>query len=67
MFRYNACCDPYTAGWVETTDQLVPYLSVVIFKTTPGVAGLYVSGNASSIVLFVSIKKSYSGTVSEAL
>jgi len=54
MFRYNACCDPYTAGWVETTDQLVPYLSVIIFKSTPGVAGLYVSGAFSGTLSTVS-------------
>ena len=37
------CCDPYKAGWVDSTDQLVPYLTTIIFKKSPGLAGLYVS------------------------
>lgn len=48
------CCDPYKAGWVEASDQLVPYLAVNIFVSTPGLAGLYVSGAFSGTLSTVS-------------
>ena len=44
LFKYYECCDPYKAGWIDATDQMVPYLTAIIFKSTPGVAGIYVSG-----------------------
>ena len=44
LYKYNSCCDPLKAGWVETTDQLVPYMAIEMFQDYPGVAGLYISG-----------------------
>ena len=44
LYRFNNCCDPLQAGWIESTDQLVPYLAVEQFQNFPGVAGLYISG-----------------------
>jgi len=54
LFKYNECCDPHKAGWVDSTDQLVPYLAVTVFKASPGVAGLYVSGAFSGTLSTVS-------------
>ena len=54
LYKYNECCDPFTAGWVSTTDQLVPYLAIDIFSAVPGVAGLYVSGIFSGTLSTVS-------------
>ena len=44
LYRYNTCCDPLKAGWLESTDQLVPYLVIEQFQKFPGVAGLYIAG-----------------------
>ena len=44
LYRYNSCCDPVQAGWLSSTDQMVPYLAVEIFQEWPGVAGMYIAG-----------------------
>ena len=44
LYKYNACCDPLRAGYLDSTDQLVPYLAVNLFHDWPGVAGLYIAG-----------------------
>ena len=44
LYRFNSCCDPLQAGWLTSTDQLVPYLAIEQFQDFPGVAGLYISG-----------------------
>jgi len=44
LYRFYACCDPLKAGWVESSDQLVPYLAIEQFQDYPGVAGLYIAG-----------------------
>ena len=44
LYMYNACCDPLRAGYLDSTDQLVPYLAVNLFHDWPGVAGLYIAG-----------------------
>ena len=36
MFAKYECCDPLTAGWVDTKDQLVPYYAIEIFENVPG-------------------------------
>ena len=54
MTPTHECCDPYKAGWVDSVDQLVPYLAVNIFKATPGAAGLYISGAFSGTLSTVS-------------
>ena len=33
---WKVCCNPYLVGWIDTTDQMLPYLAVQIFKATPG-------------------------------
>ena len=42
MYAFYECCDPLSAGWVSTKDQLVPYLAVDIFRNQPGAASLFV-------------------------
>lgn len=41
MFAYYAQCDPYTAGWVNASDQLMPYFVMEILHQYPGLAGAY--------------------------
>merc|ERR1712226_1527782 len=43
MFAYFSKCDPYEIGWVEKSDQLIPYLVTEIFDDLPGLAGLYIA------------------------
>jgi len=54
LFKYNECCNPYKAGWVDASDQLVPYLTAIIFENTPGIAGIYVSAAFSGTLSTVS-------------
>ena len=54
LYKYYECCNPYKAGWVGSTDQLVPYLTTVIFENAPGAAGLYVSAAFSGTLSSVS-------------
>lgn len=43
-FAYFEHCDPLTAGWINATDQIIPYLSLYLFSENyPGVAGIYMS------------------------
>nr|CAB3266303.1 sodium-coupled monocarboxylate transporter 1 [Phallusia mammillata] len=53
MYAYYAECDPYTAGWVTSSDQLTPYLVMDILSKFPGLPGLFVcsalSGSLSTI------------------
>jgi len=44
LHRFYSCCDPLKAGWVESSDQLLPYLATEQFQAYPGVAGLYIAG-----------------------
>lgn len=43
MYAYFHKCDPLTAGKVDASDQLLPYLSLQLFKDQPGVTGVVVS------------------------
>ena len=44
MAVYYETCDPAKAGLLDTTDQLMPYLTTYIFQEMPGVSAVYVSG-----------------------
>ena len=44
LFAYYGCCNPYLAGWISTSDQLMPHLVVNILYDYPGAAGLFVAG-----------------------
>ncbi|XP_074893511.1 sodium/iodide cotransporter [Buteo buteo] len=53
MFALYKDCDPLLAGYVSAPDQYMPYLVLDIFKTSPGVPGLFLAC-------------AYSGTLSTA-
>ena len=44
MFAYFEHCDPAAAGLLDTSDQLMPYLTTFMFQDMPGVSAVYVSG-----------------------
>ena len=44
MSAYFEGCDPAAAGLLDTTDQLMPYLTTYMFQDMPGVSAIYVSG-----------------------
>jgi len=41
MFAYYVNCDPYAAGWVSASDQLMPYFTMDILYDYPGLPGVY--------------------------
>jgi len=43
MYAYFYQCDPLTTGEVDASDQLLPYLSLKLFKDQPGVSGIVIS------------------------
>nr|XP_032834060.1 sodium-coupled monocarboxylate transporter 1-like [Petromyzon marinus] len=53
MFTIYRDCDPWTAGIVGASDQLIPYLTLDILRDFPGVPGLFVacaySGTLSTV------------------
>ncbi|XP_009464509.1 PREDICTED: sodium/iodide cotransporter [Nipponia nippon] len=53
MFALYKDCDPLLAGYISAPDQYMPYLVLDIFKTFPGVPGLFLAC-------------AYSGTLSTA-
>ncbi|KAM6236026.1 sodium/iodide cotransporter [Porphyrio hochstetteri] len=53
MFALYKDCDPLLAGYISAPDQYMPYLVLNIFKTSPGVPGLFLAC-------------AYSGTLSTA-
>ncbi|XP_072049092.1 sodium-coupled monocarboxylate transporter 2-like [Amphiura filiformis] len=54
MFARYSDCDPYTAGWVGATDQLIPYFLMDIFGDYPGLPGLFVAAIFSAALSSVS-------------
>ncbi|XP_072049183.1 sodium-coupled monocarboxylate transporter 1-like [Amphiura filiformis] len=54
MYAQYPGCDPYTAGWVNATDQLVPYLVMDILGDFPGLPGLFVAAMFSGALSTVS-------------
>ncbi|XP_030006512.1 sodium-coupled monocarboxylate transporter 1-like [Sphaeramia orbicularis] len=46
-------CDPWTAGWISATDQLMPYLVMDVLMGCPGLPGLFFaavySGSLSTV------------------
>ena len=54
MYAYFSKCDPYAMGWVESSDQLIPYLVTEIFEEMPGLAGLYIASIYSGTLSTVS-------------
>nr|XP_020474845.1 sodium-coupled monocarboxylate transporter 1 [Monopterus albus] len=41
LYSFYKNCDPWTAGLVSASDQLMPYLVVDIMTSTPGLPGLF--------------------------
>ena len=44
LTKFFLCCDPLTANWVGSSDQMVPYLALDLFQNLPGLSGLYIAG-----------------------
>ena len=44
LIVYYELCDPAAAGFLETTDQLMPWLTTYLFQDNAGVSAIYVSG-----------------------
>ncbi|KAM4617869.1 sodium-coupled monocarboxylate transporter 2 isoform 2-T2 [Discoglossus pictus] len=53
MYAHYEGCDPWTAGFISAPDQMMPYFVMNIFKTMPGLPGLFVacafSGTLSTV------------------
>ncbi|XP_061102982.1 sodium-coupled monocarboxylate transporter 2 [Conger conger] len=53
MYAFYAQCDPWSAGLVEASDQLMPYFVMEILEDYPGLPGLFVacafSGTLSTV------------------
>ncbi|KAM4018369.1 sodium-coupled monocarboxylate transporter 2 isoform 2-T2 [Anomaloglossus baeobatrachus] len=53
MFAHYQGCDPWTAGFIEAPDQMMPYFVMDIFDKMPGLPGLFVacafSGTLSTV------------------
>ncbi|XP_065515027.1 sodium/iodide cotransporter isoform X2 [Lathamus discolor] len=43
MFALYKDCDPLLAGYISAPDQYMPYMVLDIFKTSPGVPGLFLA------------------------
>ena len=54
IYAYYANCDPINAKWVESADQLIPYLVASVFKPAPGLTGLFMVGLMSGTLSTVS-------------
>ncbi|XP_072046244.1 uncharacterized protein [Amphiura filiformis] len=54
MYAYYADCDPYTMGYVTSTDQLIPYFVLDLFQHLPGIPGLFVSAVFSAALSTIS-------------
>ncbi|XP_071839926.1 sodium-coupled monocarboxylate transporter 1-like isoform X2 [Apostichopus japonicus] len=54
MYAYYSTCDPYTAGYVSQTDQLMPYFVLDLFNDYPGLPGLFTSSVFSAALSTVS-------------
>ncbi|XP_069770780.1 sodium-coupled monocarboxylate transporter 2 [Narcine bancroftii] len=53
MYAFYINCDPWTAGFISTSDQLMPYFVMEILGHLPGLPGLFVacafSGTLSTV------------------
>ncbi|CAG5078093.1 Oidioi.mRNA.OKI2018_I69.PAR.g8898.t1.cds [Oikopleura dioica] len=58
LVYYYELCDPAAAGFLESTDQLMPFLTNFLFVEYPGLSAIYISGafagSLSSVSSFIS-------------
>ncbi|XP_072166483.1 sodium-coupled monocarboxylate transporter 1-like [Diadema setosum] len=54
MYAYYADCDPLFSGRVRAPDQLVPFMVVDLYGSTPGLSGLFTAGVVSAALSTVS-------------
>ncbi|CBY33616.1 unnamed protein product [Oikopleura dioica] len=58
LVYYYEKCDPAAAGFLDSTDQLMPFLTNFIFVEYPGLSAIYISGafagSLSSVSSFIS-------------
>ena len=58
MFAFYRDCDPFTAGQVETKDQMFPLFVMQMVGDIPGLPGLFVAGVFRYLYLSCSVVKS---------
>lgn len=44
IYAYYQKCDPVTRGWIDKSDQLLPYFIMDVVGDIPGLPGMFVSG-----------------------
>ncbi|XP_072169927.1 uncharacterized protein [Diadema setosum] len=54
MYANFVECDPYTMGYVTSSDQLMPYFVMYLFGSMPGLPGLFTSAVFSAALSTVS-------------
>nr|XP_002131513.1 sodium-coupled monocarboxylate transporter 1 [Ciona intestinalis] len=54
MYAYYVECDPFSAGWVSATDQLMPYFVMDILYEFPGLPGVFLCSTFSGTLSTVS-------------
>ncbi|XP_072049182.1 sodium-coupled monocarboxylate transporter 1-like [Amphiura filiformis] len=54
MYAEYRNCDPFSAGWVKATDQLIPYMVMDILGQYPGLPGVFVAAMFSGALSTVS-------------
>ena len=52
MISYFKGCDPVKSGEIDFADQLIPLMAVQLFRSRPGLAGLFVSSAYSGMLRF---------------
>ncbi|XP_056382672.1 sodium-coupled monocarboxylate transporter 2 [Hyla sarda] len=78
MYAHYEGCDPWTAGFIQAPDQMMPYFVMHIFSKMPGLPGLFVacafsgtlstvaaSINALATVTYEDIVKSFFKNISD--
>lgn len=54
MYAYYEGCDPVKSGKLDSVDQGIPYMTLEIFESIPGMAGLFISAIFSASLSTIS-------------
>lgn len=66
MYAKYEKCDPFTAGYTNKIDQVLPYFVMDVGGSVPGLAGLFISGIfAAAMSTMSSSLNTLSGTIYE--
>ena len=52
MFKYFEGCDPVASGDVQFSDQIIPFLVIKLFRSVPGISGLFVAAAYSGMLRY---------------